>query len=161
MYKKRWLFFLLVFVLAVTAACGGGGETTAPVEEAPAVEEAVPPVVDEVEAPAEEAPAQEEVPAAAEIESEFPIPDDVDAGSVMDMGDGAINFQTSLSLPDAVTFYRFAFIDLGYVEREINTSITDTVFSIVFDGHPSGKAIVIQGVTLGDNTNINIRFEDI
>ncbi len=154
MYKKRWLFLALIFTLALTAACGSGGDaTTAPVEEAP-VEEAAP-------LAAEEAPVEEEAPPAAEIESDFPIPDDVDAGSVMDMGDGAINFQTSLSLPDAVTFYRFAFTELGYTEREILTTVEDAVFSIVFDGHPSGKAIVIQGVNLGESMNINIRFEDV
>jgi len=47
------------------------------------------------------------------------------------------------------------------VEREINTTIEDATFSMVFDGPPSGKAIVIQGVNLGEAVNINIRFEDI
>ena len=155
MYKKRWLFLVLVFVLALTTACGGGAPAPAPVvEEAPAVEEAAPPA-------AEEAPAQEEAPPAAETETEFPLPEDVDASTVMDLGDGAINFQTSLTLPDAVTFYRFAFAGLGYVERDINTAIEETVFSMVFDGHVNGKAIVIQGVDLGENVNINIRFEDV
>jgi hypothetical protein len=152
MHKKRWLFLVLVFVLALTTACGGGA--SAPVEEAPAVEEAAPPA-------AEEAPAQEEAPPAAKMETEFPLPEDVDASTVIDLGDGAINFQTTLTLPDAVSFYRFAFADLGYVERDINTSIEDTTFSMVFDGHASGIAIVIQGVDLGESVNINIRFEDI
>ena len=154
MYKKRWLFLVLVFVLALTACGGGETSAPAPVEEAQPVEEAAPPTA--------EAPAQEEAPPATTIETEFPLPEDVDAGSVTALGDGATNFQTSLSLPDAVTFYRFAFIDLGYVEREILTTVTDDVaFSIVFDGHPSGKAIVVQGVNLGESVNINIRFEDI
>ncbi|MBT3315210.1 MAG: hypothetical protein HN390_11425 [Anaerolineae bacterium] len=154
MYKKRWLFLVLVFVLALTTACGGGASAPAPVEEAPAIEEAAPPA-------AEEAPAQEEAPPAAEMESDFPLPEDVDVSTVIDLGDGAINFQTTLTLPDAVTFYRFAFADLGYVERDINTSIEDTTFSMIFDGHANGKAIVIQGVDLGESVNINIRFEDV
>ena len=33
-------------------------------------------------------------------------------------------------------------------------------FSVVFDGHPSGEAIVVQGVDLGESVNINLRFED-
>jgi len=151
-YKKRWVFLILIFVLVLTAACRGG-ETPASVDEPQSVEEAAP--------PATEAPAQENALPAAGTESEFPLPDDVDANSVMDLSDGAINFQTSLSLPDAVTFYRFAFIDLGYVEREILTSVEDAGFSVVFDGHASGKAIVVQGVDLGGSVNINIRFEDV
>ena len=150
MYKRRWLFIVLVFLLALTAACGGN-DAAAPVEEAQPAEGAAPPA---------EAPEQEEAPA-AEMESEFPLPDDVDAGAVVDLGDGAINFQTSLSLPDAVSFYRFAFIELGYVERELLTTVEDTAFSVVFDGHPSGKAIVVQGVDLGGSVNINLRFEDV
>ena len=156
MYKKRWLFLVLIFVLALTAACGGG-ESPAPAN-APAVEEVAPPAD---APPVEEVVPPTDAPAPTATEREFPLPDDVDADTVMGMGDGAINFQTSLSLPDAVTFYRFAFIDLGYIEREILTTVEDAAFSIVFDGHPSGKAIVVQGVNLGESVNINIRFEDI
>jgi hypothetical protein len=93
------------------------------------------------------------------IESEFPIPADVESINTDD--DGAVNFQTSLDLSEAVAFYREEFKTLGYVERTLLTVDSETVFSIVFDGHESGNAIVIQGVDLGDNTNVNIRYEDI
>jgi predicted outer membrane repeat protein len=88
------------------------------------------------------------------------MPDDV--SNLTDTGGGAINFQTSISLEDAIVFYRAEFSEAGYVERDINTAITETTFSMVFDGHASGEAIVIQGVDLGDgSTNISIRFEDV
>lgn len=122
----------MILVLALTAACGGKTSTSA-----------------------------EESPDTMGTEFEFPLPNDVKASSVTDLGDGAINFQTTLSLPDAVSFYRSAFIELGYVERELLTTVEDTAFSIVFDGHPNGKAIVVQGVDLGETANINLRFEDI
>jgi len=33
---------------------------------------------------------------------------------------------------------------------------------MVFDGDPSGKAVVIQGVDLGDGTvNVSMRLEDV
>jgi|GEM_PF-261451 len=97
--------------------------------------------------------------AGQKITSEFPLPDDV--SQFMDLGGGSVNFQTGLSIKDSLDFYRTAFKKEGYKEREINTSITDATFSLVFDGHASGKAIVIQAVDLGNgNTNINIRFED-
>jgi hypothetical protein len=77
-------------------------------------------------------------------------------------GEDAVNFATALSLQDAIAFYRDAFGAGGLTERTINTSITGTTFSLVFDGDPSGKALVVQGVDLGDGTtNINIRFEDV
>ena len=156
MKTNRWLFLItVIFVLALTAACGGSAEPTP--ADIPPVEEAAPPT----DAPVEEVIPPTDAPAPATTESEFPLPDDVDAGSVTDMGNGTINFQTSLSLPDAVTFYRFAFMDLGYTEREINTSITETGFSMVFDGHASGKAIVIQGTDFNGSININIRFDDV
>lgn len=166
MKKRRNLFVILALFLALSLACNLGAAPAA-VENEPAVEEAAPPTekaptetVAEVPT-AEEAPTvEEEAPAENKsVETEFPLPEDVE--KVDDLGNGAINFQTSLSLPDAVTFYRFAFIDLGYTEREINTVIEDTTFSIVFDGHESGKAIVVQGVDLGESVNINIRFEDV
>jgi hypothetical protein len=91
--------------------------------------------------------------------TEFPLPPNV--SNFTELGDGAINFQTDMSLNDSIAFYRDAFGKLGYTERTINTAITDTTFSMVFDGHASGKAIVIQGVDLGGSTNVNIRFEAI
>ena len=156
MKTNRWFFLTVIFVLALTAACGGGAEPTP--ADIPPVEEAAPPTD---APPVEEVVPPTDAPAPVTTESEFPLPDDVDAGSVTDMGNGTINFQTSLSLPDAVTFYRFAFMDLGYTEREINTSITETGFSMVFDGHASGKAIVIQGTDFNGSININIRFDDV
>jgi len=61
-----------------------------------------------------------------------------------------------------VAFYRDAFKSAGYVERDILTGISEDTFSIVWDGHPSGKAIVVQGVDLGDGrVNVNVRFEDV
>ncbi len=104
------------------------------------------------------APTQEP-PKNSGYNTEFPLPPKV--SNFTDLGDGAINFQTDMNLTDTIAFYREAFTQLGYTERTINTAITDTTFSMVFDGHASGKAIVIQGVDLGGSTNVNIRFEAI
>ena len=156
MYTKRLVFVILALILALSLACSLGGQ--------PPTEEPQPmPPVEEVASSIPEEPAQEEESASssANLESDFPIPDDVDSNSIMELGNSAINFQTSLSMADAVSFYRTTFTELGYVEREINTTIEDATFSMVFDGPPSGKAIVIQGVNLGEAVNINIRFEDI
>lgn len=92
--------------------------------------------------------------------TKFPLPASVK--NFTQTSSGEVNFQTSLSLKDTISFYRDAFAKAGLKERTINTAITDTTFSMVFDGDPSGKAIVIQGVDLGNgSTNVNIRYESV
>ncbi len=92
--------------------------------------------------------------------TKFPLPASVK--NFTGQADGQVNFQTSLSLKDTIAFYRDALGKAGLKERPINTAITDTTFSLVFDGDPSGKAIVVQGVDLGNGTtNVNIRYESV
>ena len=92
-------------------------------------------------------------------DTDFPLPASV--SNFTKTGDTGINFQTTLSLQDALAFYRAAFTQAGLTERTINTAVTDTTFSVVFDGDPGGKAIVVQGVDLGNGaTNVNVRYED-
>jgi hypothetical protein len=92
--------------------------------------------------------------------TKFPLPGSV--SNFTDTGNNSINFQTNLSLKDTIAFYRDAFKKEGITERTINTAITDTTFSLVFDGDPSGEAIVVQGVDLGNGkTNVNIRYEKV
>jgi hypothetical protein len=92
--------------------------------------------------------------------TKFPLPGSV--SNFTDTGNGSINFQTNMGLKDTITFYRDAFSKEGLTERTINTAITDTTFSLVFDGDPSGQAVVIQGVDLGNGkTNVNIRYEKV
>lgn len=99
-------------------------------------------------------------PERGDFDTEFPLPSNVE--NFMKLADGSINYQTSLSIPEVVEFYREAFAAEGYEEREITTVINETTFSIVWDGHPNGKALVVQGVDLGNGTtNVNVRFEDV
>jgi hypothetical protein len=183
-YKKS-LLLLLVTLLVVSMACSlAGGSADQPVAEEPADEVEVAPTEVDVEPPdeieAEEAseakPAepQTEVEAVAEapaVEAEeetaieydtiFPLPTNVQ-NFMGEGGDTSVNFQTSLSLDDVIDFYRTAFAAENLTERTLNTAITESTFSMVFDGHANGKALVIQGVDLGnDTTNVNIRFEEI
>ena len=96
----------------------------------------------------------------AGYDTSFPMPDSVI--NFTSTGSDSINFQTKLSLEDAQAFYREAFTKTGLTERTINTAVTETTFSMVFDGDASGRALVVQGVDLGDGTtNINVRYEDV
>jgi hypothetical protein len=93
-------------------------------------------------------------------DTQFPLPASV--SNFTDTGNDSINFQTKSSLLDMVAFYRAAFSEAGLSERSITTAITETTFSLVFDGDPSGKAVVVQGVDMGNGTtNVNIRYEDV
>jgi hypothetical protein len=92
--------------------------------------------------------------------TKFPLPANV--SNFTDLGNNSINFQTTLSLTDTISFYRDSFKKAGLTERTANTAITATTFSLVFDGDPSGEAIVVQGVDLGNGkTNVNIRYEKV
>lgn len=165
MKKYRWIFALTVLVLAAlacNAVMGGGTEPEAP-EAAETVEVQPQPETEsevETEEPEQEPTPDEPSQGGSDASSEFPLPED--ATGMMDMGEAGVNFQTELSVDDAVEFYRAAFKEQGLTERELLTTISEGVFSMVFDGHASGKAVVIQGVDLGNGTtNINIRLEDV
>jgi hypothetical protein len=85
-----------------------------------------------------------------------------DAYQVVNIGDGSVLYYTKLSLEDVMKFYRDEYTAKGYTERELLTVVSDGVFSMVFDGDPSGKAIVIQSVDLGDGSRtVAIRLEDV
>ena len=152
--KRNKVLMLLAILLLASLACslfgsGRGGS-----------EEILPSGGDS--GPGEVSPlgSEEEENTLDNYDTDFPLPDDVD--NLMDFDNGTINYQTTMSLNDVVEFYRDAFASADYDERDITTVINDTNFSIVWDGHPSGKAIVVQGVDLGDGTvNVNVRFDDV
>ena len=94
------------------------------------------------------------------VSSDFPMTSD--AYQVTDIGDGSLLYYTKMSLEGVMKFYRNEYTAKGYKERELLTTVSGGVFSIVFDGDPSGKAIVIQSVDLGDGSRtIAVRLEDI
>lgn len=92
--------------------------------------------------------------------SGFPLT--ADAYNVIDIGDGSVLFYTKLSMDDVMEFYRTEYISQGLTERALLTVVSDGTVSMVFDGDPSGKAVVIQSVDLGDGSRtVSIRFEDV
>jgi hypothetical protein len=159
MQKQIRLFVVLTALILSMLACSIFQPKTTPPTDAPAAATKViapTKAAAPTEAPAA-SPTEESQPT---VQTEFPLP--ADASDVMELTGGGVNFKTKMSIKEAIAFYREAFKKEGYTEREITTTISDTVFSIVFDGHASGKAIVVQGVVLGDGVlNLNIRFEDV
>ena len=145
--KNDRLFLMFVVLVLASLACSlFGGGTSGTEGNAPSVDSE----------PQKGAPATK---SSGKFETEFPLPQKVE--NFIDMGNGVINYQTPMSLTDVVDFYRGEFERAGYNERDILTSIEEIGFSFVWDGHPSGKIIVVQGVDLGDGTvNVNVRLED-
>ncbi|MBT3390192.1 MAG: hypothetical protein HN413_07245 [Chloroflexi bacterium] len=164
--KNKHLFaWVLITLLVASLACSlvnGGAEAPAAEEAQPPIQQDAPPGAKptlEAPPPGEEKPAGPPPGKSGDYDTEFPLPDDVQNFTG---GDDQVNFATSMTLEQAIDFYRRIFAEMGLTERKINTAITDTTFSMVFDGHAKGQAIVIQGVDLGNSmTNVNIRFEDV
>ena len=151
---KRYQIYLaiamLVFAsLACQAVTGGGGDAPPPENDS---------VTQPTEAPSENGGTGGE--GGTTTESDFPMTSD--AYNVTNIGDGSLLFYTKLSAEEAMDFYRQQYTAMGYTEREILTIVSEGVFSMVFDGDPSGQAIVIQSVDLGDGSRtIAIRLEDV
>jgi hypothetical protein len=92
--------------------------------------------------------------------SDFPITKD--AYNVLDVGDGSVLYYTKMSLEDVMKFYRDEYSSRGYTEYELLTVVSDGVFSMVFEGDPSGKSVVIQSVDLEDGSRtVTIRLEEL
>ena len=159
MKKYRWLVAILVLLLA-SLACqtltGGGATPTTDLTSVATVE-----VSTEIPSLPENPSGNNNDNGSSTVDSElFPMP--ADAENVIEMSNDTVIFQTNMSLDDAMNFYRDAYGKQGYTERDLLTVTSDQTFSMVFDGHSSGKAIVVQGVDLGDGSiNISIILEEI
>ncbi len=164
--KMTRLWIVLAALAATMLACSvlsGGAAPTA----TPAGSVSEPTQDADVVSPTEEAPVvTEEAPVDEPTadtggnshNTEFPLPDDV--SNFMELGGDLITFQTKMSLTDLLAFYQDSLAKEGYTERKILTVTSDTTFNLVFDGHESGKAIVVQGVDLGGGTsNISITLQ--
>jgi hypothetical protein len=152
--KKYSILFAIIALVLASLACqtlSGGGDSGGP---------ELPPPSDNGDVEVQPAEGGESGgDTTTDAESEFPLPDG--ATNIQEMG-GSTNFQVKMSLDEAMKFYMETFTSSGYTERPILTVTSDTTFSMVFDGHESGKAIVVQGVDLGDGmVNVNIRLEDV
>jgi hypothetical protein len=94
----------------------------------------------------------------------FPLPGDVQ-NFIKALKSDQINFKTHLSLEEIIHNYRQAFTEQGFTEIKLLTVIAEDCISLVFEGLPEGKVIVLQAVDLGygshkDIRHVNIRTED-
>ena len=151
---KCYRVYLAVIVLVlVSLACQAAGAGSKDTPVAPAPTSDTRPSAPE---PATEVPGGAST--AAPVESDFPMTDD--ASNIME-ANGTLIFFTKMSQEDLMAFYRDEYKAKGYTERELLTVVSEGTFSMAFDGDPSGKAVVIQSVNMGDKRTISIRLEDV
>ena len=149
-YVILFAIFALVLASLACQTLAGGGGSSAP---------ELPPPSDSSGGESQPGENNDSGGGTSGVESEFPMPDG--AMNIQEMG-GSTNFQVKMTMDEAMKFYMNALTNQGYTERSLLTVTSETTFSMVFDGHESGKAIVVQGVDLGDGTvNVNIRLEDV
>lgn len=154
MNKYRWMVAVAALVLA-SLACqtvmGGGNDFP----QVPDVSESTE-VPDFPDAPevtdVPQNPQEPEVPnnGGAQSGNGFPMPSD--AKNVVEAQDTLI-FETGMNVDEVIAFYRDEYGQLGLTERDsLTVVISGQLFTLVFDGDPSGKAISISGADTGSGT---------
>jgi hypothetical protein len=85
---------------------------------------------------------------------QFPTPSD--AFNVVSAQDSLV-FQTKLSSDEVIKFYQDEFGKLGYTEDTSMSVNFNGAFTLAFDGHESGRKIVMGGAPVGDgSTSVSI-----
>jgi hypothetical protein len=89
----------------------------------------------------------------------FPVPTDVYNYMVLNVD--TLSFNTSLDFDEIISYYTEEFDKAGYTIRESATEMNDVNFTVIWDGHDSGRAIVLQGLDLKNGSyNIVVKFVD-
>lgn len=156
--KKHSILLAIITLIFASLACQtimGGGDSGSDIEIP------IPSIEDSGDASSPDA--TEEATDSTELftdgETDFPMPSD--ATNVVSIA-GTLNYQTNFTIEEVMEFYRDTYGKQGYTERDSVTTVSDGVFSMIFDGDPSGKAIIIQGVDFGDGTsNVTVTLQDI
>lgn len=90
-------------------------------------------------------------------ESSFPVPSD--AFNTVSTQDTVV-YQTKLSSDDVIKFYQDEFGKLGYAEDSTMAVNFAGAFTMGFDGHESGRKIVIGGAPVGDgSTSVTVTLQ--
>jgi hypothetical protein len=178
MKRSIWIICLVLSLGLVLSACQSAPAEPAPAEEEPAEveqEQAEPEQEDQAEESAAEESSGEEPDADSneaiyyaamegvetDVEKFFegiPVPED---GSIQ-MGDSTkVDFITSMTIEECVQFYRTTFPELGLVEIEELSNVTDYGATLVFGGYPTGEAIWVKVNELSPTSRkIKVRLVD-
>jgi len=149
--KSLSIFFAVVMILISSMACsliGGSNENEVPAGE---VDQG------EVESQPAEAITQPDNAAPSDMTSAFPLPDTT---KIIQSDDELVVATVNMPLQNIVEFYRKELKKQGLVEDQLLTSITETTFSLVFEGTSNGKSLVVQGTDIGNSSvAFSVRYE--
>jgi outer membrane lipoprotein-sorting protein len=154
--NKKFMIVLAVLCVLVllVPACAPKAEPAKEAAAEPAKAEATAEPV-KAEAKPTDAPAAAEP---AKVKSAFPLPD---GAKIVTSTPEMVIASTNLKMADAIEFYRKDAKAKGFTEKDILTTITDNVFSIVFTRPNEEKELVIQGtVVAADNLTLSLRYEE-
>ncbi len=160
--KRTRIYLAISALVFASLACQAvmGGRNNAPTAVPPSSDNATQPATQPSDVQPTQAPSDNSSNSNSSVKTDFPLTPD--AYNITQVGDGSIIYYTKLSADDALKFYRDTYTAKGYKERKILTVVSNGTFSIVFDGDPSGKAVVIQSVDLGNGSRtIAIRLESV
>jgi hypothetical protein len=94
------------------------------------------------------------------VPADFPVTQDAANLKVLSKGDKAqIDYQSNMGLNQVLTFCTVKLSSAGWVMVPNLVSMTGTTFSVAFSNPSNPADIVIQGVTVGSQTNVNVRYE--
>jgi hypothetical protein len=96
------------------------------------------------------------------VETEFPLP--AGATNVRLADNDIVDFRTSMSVNEVVSFYRQELEQMGLTEREGRTNIQDSGFIMIFDGWSGseGEGLIVQGVETGEGiTSVSIELREV
>lgn len=82
---------------------------------------------------------------------ESPFPVTSDAFNVFSTSE-TVTYQSNLSSDEIIQFYQDEFGKMGYTENASMTANFQGIFTMGFDGHESGRLIVIAGAPLDDGS---------
>jgi hypothetical protein len=85
------------------------------------------------------------------VSGDSPFPVASDATNVVGTSD-SVTFQTKLSSDEVIKFYQDEFGKKGYTEDKTMAINFNGAFTMGFDGHESGKKIIIGGAPIGSGT---------
>lgn len=95
--------------------------------------------------------------AAATYAPVFPVPED--AQKYVQLDDRRFNLMTSMSMAEAVAFYRQAFRARGYPEDSAHASIEKQTFMLIFHGPWKNQEVIVNGNDMGDVRVITVGLD--
>jgi hypothetical protein len=93
------------------------------------------------------------------VGGESPFPTTSDAFNVFSTSE-TVTYQSNMSSDEIIQFYKDEFGKLGYTEDSSMEANFQGIFTMGFDGHESGRKIVVAGAPLNDGSiQVTLAFQ--